>query len=274
METSLSATKPPNVLVRARERYRVIRQFTIGGSLWRSFDTGGDKGVLILLPGSLGTAEIFCRQATELSDAYRCIAIDYPDLPPVRLAGAFMALLEEMEIGQATVLGASLAGYWLQYVPAFDRIERVVLANTFADSKELALHPLFNIERLKSSSGESVKGEWLARLGLQPSGELRDLQLVLLRDGQEGEVLRKRLLAAACALPSPTMVIEQRRIAIVACDDDPLLYARTRRGLFERYPSASHLYLPRGGHYPHVTQFAKYNQFLRRFMSESAGGFK
>jgi hypothetical protein len=46
-----------------------------------------------------------------------------------------------------------------------------------------------------------------------------------------------------------------------------LLYERTRRRLFERYPSAVHLVLDSGGHYPHVTQFVSYNGFLTRFMS-------
>jgi pimeloyl-ACP methyl ester carboxylesterase len=267
MDAGLKANVVPDVLAHARARYRAIENINIDGTPWRAFDTGGDNRALVLLPGSLGTAEIFCRQIVEFSESCRAIAIDYPDLPPAKLAADFVALLERLGITQATVLGASLAGYWLQHVPASDRIERVVLASTFVDSDELAHHPLFNIAKLKSSTGAAVKAEWLDKLEAQPPGELRNLQLELLRNGQDDEILRQRLLAAACAAPSPVMPLDPRRIAVVACHDDPLLSERTRNGLFARYPSAAQLYLPSGGHYPHVTQYLTYNQFLRRFMS-------
>lgn len=260
----------PPALLAARLRYGSPRDITLGGATWRVYDTGGNGPNIILLPGSLGTAEIFCHQIVEFSATHRCIAIDYPNLAPEALARAFVQLLNELKISQATVLGASLAGYWLQLLPTFEKVEGLVLASTFADSDELAHHPLFNIETLKTSSGPDVKAEWMGRLPTQPRTELRDLQILLLRDGQEGELLRDRLIYAGSASPAPMVGLDDRRIAIIACRDDPLLFEQTRSRLLERYPAAARLYLETGGHYPHVTQFIAYNEFLRIFLAQAS----
>ena len=259
-----SAREADSVLKLARRKYASVREITIGSGSWTIRDTGQGDATLVLLPGSLGTAEIFSHQIVGLSDRFRCIAVDYPDQPAAELARNFTRLLDQLRVRHATVLGASLAGYWIQYISEWGRIERIILASTFCDSSELGTHPLFDVQALRNQTGAEVKSAWMERLSAQPSSRLRDIQLVLLRDGQDGELLRKRLLAAATAAPAPLMPIEQTRIGIISCDDDPLLFEQTRRALLARYPAAHQLCLPSGGHYPHVTQFEFYNDFLDR----------
>jgi pimeloyl-ACP methyl ester carboxylesterase len=255
------------ILASARKRYSRVRDVKIEGASWKVRDTGFGDATIVLLPGSLGTAEIFSYQIVDLSDRFRCLAIDYPDKPAAELARDFIALLDHLGLDRTSVLGASLAGYWIQHIAEWDRIDRIILASTFCDSNELRHHPLFDIDALHRQSGEDVKQAWMERLRAQSANDLRDMQLVLLRDGQDGELLRKRLLAAATASPAPPIPIEQERIGIVACDDDPLLFEGTRRALLERYGKASRLCLPTGGHYPHVAQFKYYNDFLDRLLS-------
>lgn len=240
------------------------RTVAVAGKSWLVRDTGGSGAALILLPGSLGSADIFYRQMLDLAPRFRCVAVDYPDAPADVLADGLAGLLDGLALGRACLLGSSLAGYWLQVFGARHsaRVAAMVLANTFCDASELRRHPLFSIPVLESVPGEVLKAEWLARLEARAPEELRDVQIELLRDGQAGESLRLRLLAAASALPAPVMPAGRFAIGVLDCADDPILTARTRDAVAARYPTARRLTLPTGGHYPHVTRAKEYNRFI------------
>jgi len=246
-----------------RARY-AARTVAVAGESWRVRDTGGSGAALVLLPGSLGNADIFYRQVLGLAPRFRCIAADCPDAPADVLADSLAGLLDGLGLGQACLLGSSLAGYLLQVFGARHpaRVAAMVLANTFCDSGELRQHPLFSIPVLESVPGEALKAEWLARLEARAPNELRDVQIELLRDGQAGESLRLRLLAAASAPPAPVMPAGRFTIAVLDCADDQILTAQTRDAVAARYPTARRLTLPVGGHYPHVMQAREYNRFV------------
>ena len=240
------------------------RTVAVAGKSWRVRDTGGSGAALILLPGSLGNADIFYRQVLGLAPRFRCIAVDYPDAPADVLADGLAGLLDGLDLDRACLLGSSLAGYWLQVFGARHaaRVAAMVLANTFCDAGELRQHPLFSIPVLESTPGEALKAEWLTRLEARVSDELRNVQIELLRDGQAGESLRLRLLAAASAPPTPVMPDGRFTVAVLDCADDPILTAQTRDAVAARYPTARRLTLPTGGHYPYVTRAREYNQFV------------
>ncbi len=246
--------------VRTRHPCRTVR---LDGLDWRIRDTGGGVA-LVLLPGSLGNADIFCHQLLALPPRVRCITVDYPDAPDAALADGLAGLLDALGLGPACLLGSSLAGNWLQAFGARHpgRVAALVLANTFCDSLDLREHPLFSVPMLRAVAGDVLKAEWLARLESREPDELRDMQIQLLRDGQAGESLRRRLLAAATAPPAPAMPHRQFPVAAIDCEDDPILSARTRAAVAGRYPTARRLTLPAGGHYPHVTQAGAYNSFV------------
>lgn len=60
-------------------------------------DTGGGSSVLIMLPGSLGNADIFYLQLLQLASRMRCIAIDYPEAPTAALAGGLAASIDVLK---------------------------------------------------------------------------------------------------------------------------------------------------------------------------------
>ena len=91
----------------------VARTVAVAGKSWRVRDTGGSGVALILLPGSLGNADIFYRQVLGLVPRLRCIAVDYPDASADVLADGLAGLLDGLDLGRACLLGSSLAGYWL-----------------------------------------------------------------------------------------------------------------------------------------------------------------
>ena len=89
--------------------------------------------MLIMLPGSLGNADIFYLQLLHLASRARCVAIDYPGAQTAALADGLAALLDTLEIDRANLLGSSLAGYWLQTFGSrhHRRIKSLILASTF-----------------------------------------------------------------------------------------------------------------------------------------------
>lgn len=247
--------------MQARYPERTIR---LNGLEWRVRETGGPGPVLLLLPGGLGNADIFYRQMLGLAPNVRCIAVDYPDAGFEEMAKGLVSLLDALGLDRAHLLGSSLAGYLLQVFGAryAERIDALILANSFCGSTELRQHPLFSISILEAVTGDDLKDEWLARLEARALDELRDVQAALLREGQAGELLRRRLLAAATAPLAPVMVRGRFPIFILDCADDPILSAPIRTALAERYPEAVRLTLPTGGHYPSVAQMEAYNRFI------------
>jgi maspardin len=126
--------------IRFRYADRIVR---VGDLEWRLRDTGGGPSVLIMLPGSLGNADIFYLQLLHLASRARCIAIDYPGAQTAALADGLAALLDTLEIDRANLLGSSLAGYWLQTFGSrhHRRIKSLILASTFRGSHDLRNHP-------------------------------------------------------------------------------------------------------------------------------------
>ena len=90
--------------IRFRYADRIVR---VGDLEWRLRDTGGGPSVLIMLPGSLGNADIFYLQLLHLASRARCIAIDSPT---AALADGLAALIDVLNIGRVNLLGCSLAG--------------------------------------------------------------------------------------------------------------------------------------------------------------------
>lgn len=240
------------------------RTVRLNGLDWRLRDSGGDGPVLVLLPGGLGNADIFYRQLLGLAPRLRCIAVDYPEADPATTADGLADLLDLLGLDRASLLGSSLAGYWLQWFGArhADRVDALILANSFCRSDELCQHPFFSVPMLEAINGAELKADWLARLEARAPDELRDVQLAILREGQDGERLRRRLLAAATAVPAPVIGRGLFPLFLLDCEDDPLLGVATRDELAQRYPGAIRLTLSIGGHYPSITQAKAYDRFI------------
>ncbi|CAH0357041.1 Putative aminoacrylate hydrolase RutD [Sphingobium sp. CECT 9361] len=234
------------------------------GLTWRIRDSGGNGTPLLLFPGGLGNADIYYNQMLDLTPDIRCICVDYPDTDFDVTADSLAALLDALALDRACMLGSSLAGYCLQVFGARhpERVDAMILANSFYNSTELSAHPLFDRSLLESVSGEELKTDWLNRLEMREADELREVQITILREGQTGELLRRRLLAAATAPEAPIILHGLFPLFIIDCADDPLLPAATRNALAERYPDAPRFTLPSGGHYPSVTQSHVYNRVI------------
>jgi len=247
-----------------------LQELAVAGSHWSFIDTGGktkDARVpLILLPGSVGTCEVFFKQVAALGADGRIIAATYPALAdPEDLADGLAAFMTELELDRAHVLGSSFAGYWIQYAALRhpERIETLVLGNTFLEPGGLLANPLFAPDLILQGSAGELQRVWLERAESGPDSELRTLQIDMLSGRQDAETLRSRLVGVVQARPCPEAEFPRERIVIIDCDDDPIITPFMRRAVRARYAGARAYALRTGGHYPHILNPGDYNAVLR-----------
>src|SRR6185369_5311564 len=122
---------------RRRFRQRLVR---VGGQNWHVIETGAraKAPVLVMLPGTLGTAEIFWNQIAALRGRARIVSVTYPPVAKIlTLAEGLAALLDMLGIAKASVVGSSLGGYLAQWFAARhpDRVETLYIGNSLTDPK-------------------------------------------------------------------------------------------------------------------------------------------
>jgi pimeloyl-ACP methyl ester carboxylesterase len=60
--------------------------------------------------------------------------------------------------------------------------------------------------------------------------------------------------------------IDQERLLLIECDNDPLIPATSRQAAREHYARARVVAIPGGGHYPYLLQAAAYNAAVGGFL--------
>lgn len=230
---------------------------------------GSGPGLPVLwLPGAQGTAESWCRQLLAFGGRRTMVAINYPadDAAPA-LADTVVALADVLGLERFDLVGSSLGGYLAQWValrhPA--RLNRVVLGNTFCDPAP-AQSP-DKLAALEGRSAQEIHAEVLARMQALPEGEFKALQLELVGRCQSPELLRARMLAVQRATPLPALALDDSRLLIVECDNDPLIPPPMREALRAAHPGAQSVVIEGGGHYPFLLRPEAYDRAVSAFLS-------
>lgn len=232
---------------------------------WTVLEMGSGDRTLVFLPGALGTVEIFSKQLLRFSPACRVVVLGYPGCADqTEMTASFYALLETLGIDRAHFIGSSLGAYWLQVFThsRHDVMESLVLGNTFVDAEPLQNNPLFQRPFLQKNSAQQVKDAWLAFLDKLPPSELREMQLAHVGPYQSAEELRGRILTVAHSHRVPLSSAPARQVTLLTCDDDAITHGAMGEALVAAYPGVTHVRLPSGGHYPHVTNPHAYNTVI------------
>lgn len=246
-----------------------IATVEIAGQPWPHIDTGGTGPALVLLPGSVGTCEIFYKQIAALARDLRLIAVSYPAEPdPNRLADGLAGLLDRLGLATASVLGSSFAGYWAQYFALRHgaRLETLFLGNTFVTAEELFANPLFDPDWVRNTGAAQMQAFWRDRVAQAPDSELKALQLDMLSGRQDADNLKARFVGVVTAKACPPLPVPDRRIVIIDCADDPIIPLASRDAVRSRYPAAESNTLAHGGHYPHILNADAYNAVIARHL--------
>jgi maspardin len=254
-------------LVLAVEREHGQGALEVEGEVWRWIDTRADGPVVVLLPGSIGDAAMFCHPVLALGREFRLVAVTYPALADARaLASGLERVCDHLALRDFVLAGSSFGAYWAQFfaLHAPHRVRHLVLGNSFVDAGDLAGHAMFHQELVQAGTAEAVHAAWLARVRQAPASELRDLQLLMLEERQTPQNLHARFLGVVRAEAAPPLPLRAAQATVLDCVDDPLISADVRKRVRACYPGSETVNLAHGGHYPHVLNPHAYAELLVR----------
>lgn len=140
-----------------------------------------------MLPGSVGTCEMFFKQIASLSSTFRIISVSYPAEPdPVKLADGLAVLMDGLALKTASILGSSFGGYWAQFLALRhpERVDRLLLGNIFIAPYELFANPLFAPELVRASTALSLQAMWHEAWSRLPTASLSVFRSTCFRDAR------------------------------------------------------------------------------------------
>ena len=255
------------------QRYPVQAQ-EAAGETWGVIDTAGPAGapVLVILPGTLGTATIFWNQIAALGERIRIISVTYPLLDDVvLLSEGLVHLLDRLGVGRASLLGSSLGGYLAQHFAARHarRVDRLFIANSLCDPRaNPSRRPAEELRRVPAEMHRQAILDSVASWS-EPEPVFTELKGLLRDSGTNllsAEALKARVLVIAGGGVVPEIPIPGNRIVIIDCEDDPLISPAVRDDVVRRYPGAERVRMPVGGHYPYITRPDAYTAVIERVL--------
>lgn len=250
------------------------------GLQWNVIDTGANEAhrntiPIVMLPGALGTHEIFYQQLAFLEPTYRVILLGYPGSDNTEaMGGGLISVLDRLEIEKGIFVGSSLGACWLQVITASataslnKRVAHLMLGNTFVDAEPLQGNPLFARSLINEGTPETIHAQFTHFVQNLPACELRTIQLDFLANHQSPEELAGRLGMVANAGRIPTSAVSQERITLLTCEDDAITMGPMGKALRDAYSAAHHVEFSAGGHYPHVNQPGQYNALLKSIIDK------
>ncbi|MEP6972411.1 MAG: alpha/beta hydrolase [Betaproteobacteria bacterium] len=254
------------------------RPLRVAGLTWKLIETRGTKNgpVLLMLPGTLGTASIFADAMLALGDKVRMVSVTYPLIEDIeRLADSLAGLMDALGITRASIVGSSLGGFLAQHFAARhpQRVDRLILGNTLCDPaltrRIVARQP---VDALRAQPPRVHRDMVVNSVRSWPETDPRTARLkaILIDSGTRllsARAMKARVMAVQAAPPVPRLDVPGDHITIIDCADDPLLPRAVQDDVVRRYPGARHVRLDSGGHYPYIVRTDDYVAALKQALA-------
>lgn len=252
--------------------------FTREGRRWGLVDTGpvathqptGKVPALLLLPGTLGRADVFFQQIKALAPEIRVLAVSYPDHGKLSAwIDDLTALLDAHDLQSVAVLGTSLGGYIAQTL-AFTRPAKVChlfAANTLPSAAELLHRRPFSLDLWNAPVGDLRAGfgdtlvAW--RASHPDQADLIDLLMAELNGRIPEAELRARMDVLKGAGELPACPLPPDAVTLIDAQDDPLIPVEWRHRLRGQLDAGAGFRFHTGGHFPYLVHPALYTAAIR-----------
>lgn len=249
--------------------------------LWYEWQGPEDGTVVILSPGMGGSAGYWTPNLPALSARYRVLLYDHrgtgrsdglsSGAVTIRtMAEDVLALLEELDIGQAHFIGHALGGLiGLDLAQASSAIDKLVVVNGWAtldphfarcfETRLALLHGSGAAAYVRAQPIFLYPANWISR-----NGALLDAEGAhQLAHFPAPETLAKRIEAARAFELTGDVAAD---ILLLASEDDMLVPSNCSRQLAERLPGATLVTMQWGGHACNVTDPGTFNHLVLDFL--------
>ena len=254
----------------------VFKQLNLFSKTIKYLEYGSsDNPPLVLLPGTGGDAQIFCRVLPALAEQHHVFAFSHIHVKGVKtVIQLWNKALQELIGSPFHLLGTSVGGWLVQhYAEQYpDTLQSVIIANSYADNTVLKAKnkkPALLARFLPSFLVKKILLKGIkASLEQYPESNIfikyfekninqdtkRDL---LIRVGWNLENLQ-----------SPQLASTLSKLLIIS-NDDPVIPKETRHHLIEYYPNAEKAFLNDAGHFPYLTKPNDYARIILEFTKNS-----
>ncbi|MFP4274026.1 MAG: alpha/beta fold hydrolase [Paracoccaceae bacterium] len=244
----------------------------LNGRAWGVIEAGTGPA-LLLIPGTLGRADIFWQQIAALKDRLYIVAVSYPDSGGIEdWVRDLLELMDRRDAHRFAVLGSSLGGYLAQAIAAEapERVRHLFAANTLASVEGLNTRPPYSSD-LDETPIATLREGFLGGLRAWAEAHPDQIDLVtLLSQEVEGRIpeaeLRCRLKALKHAPELPRSTLASSHVSVIEADDDPLIPPPMRDSVCARLEPATLFRFLWGGHFPYVVRPAAYTGLIEQAM--------
>jgi len=188
--------------------------------------------MLLLLPGSLGRADILWRVMSRLAGPVPMRSVTYPATPDMLVwCDDLLRMLDRAKVERAAVFGVSLGGYLAQHFAGRypDRVSRLMVGSTVASVEALERTPPYSGDPSRTSMALVREGfgrglqDWAVRHPGQ--ADVVAMLLAETRGRIPARQMRARLMALRHAPPAPS----RRRLSMRFDEPKRLMRARALR---------------------------------------------
>ncbi len=265
-----------NPLITARDAFLVgtpEKRLVINGRDWGVIRVGDTGPALILIPGTLGRADVFWQQIAALAGRARILALSYPETGGVEdWADDIAGMIKAERLEGAVVLGSSLGGYLAQYVtakyPAL--VGGLVAANTLVSAKGIDQKPPYMFDVLNMPIADLRAGfEMGLNSWLDPANPYANLAGLLLAEvaGRIPEPeLRARIQALKTAPELTAQSLPKEAIFTIESDDDHLIPPPMRQAVRDALDPGRSFRFVAASHFSYVARPEDYTAMLREVL--------
>jgi len=267
----------PNPLVAARNIFADTHpenRKTVNTRDWGMVFAGNHGPALVLLPGTLGRADIFWNQINALSGKARILSLSYPETGSIQdWCDDIKTLMSLHKMDSATILGSSLGGYVAQYFAAVypALTDNLIAANTLHSADILANLPPYSTDIDNLPAHDLMQG-FLGGLHQWAGDEPDRADLVALLVNEVTDriplpELRNRIKALKHGPTLPDVPLAKSQIFTVESDDDRLIPAPVRDAVRNRLTPSESLRFEHGSHFPYLTHPADYSAMIAKILN-------
>jgi len=273
----LLATDMSNALIQSRDRF--CRQYPeqrilVNHRDWGVIEAGSHGPALLLLPGTLGRADIFWHQIESLSGEARILALTYPETGDITdWCEDIATLMAAKSINSTTVLGSSLGGYIAQYFAATrpELVDNLIAANTLPAVDFLQSIPPYSADLDALPAEDLMLGfnqglsQWM--IDEPDRQDLVELLLAEVSGRIPAPELRARLNALKRGPELPKQTLAKAHIFTVESDDDRLIPAPVREAVRASLNPIRCEIFKHGSHFPYLTNATRYSEMIREIIA-------